>query len=85
MAPAQIEVLRQTSVEAPQQHGTGCCWETWIGGMPAPERCGSETMPGKPWCSQHARLFARGKALQGRSHSLNFGAAIRSALYRSGS
>ena len=36
------------AVEAPQQHGSGCCWETWSGGKPAPEQCGAKTLPGRP-------------------------------------
>ena len=72
------------AVEASQQRGSGCRWETWIGGKPAPERCGAETVPSKPWCPRNATRWQNSKKLIGRGHSLNAGASIRGALYGSG-
>jgi hypothetical protein len=71
---------------APEQitaRPAACCWETWVGGKPAPERCGSATLPGKAWCGTHWARFQNGKKLSSRGHTENAGAAIRSALYGS--
>jgi len=67
-----------------EQHGSGCCWETWGAGKAAPERCGAETLPGCPWCWQHADRWRAGQRLTGRGHGLNAGASIRGVLYGSG-
>ena len=45
----------------------GCCCEERLPGASGPRRCSEPVVAGKPWCVEHARLFALGKSLRGRT------------------